>query len=569
MKYSKINIDRAPLTDMDIESGQDFSKVLKGLDKVNLPWYKTTAFVSSSVVIGIGALLVGGWFAYQAFFPMEGETSHPVAEETHLEAAPPLIQPISAEMDMGFSSCVIQGDKDTVIIFDLTQVHIPHGCFVDASGVPVESEVEISYREFHDKYDIIFSGIPMSYDSAGTEYQFESAGMFEIRGQSDGEEVFIADDRQIRVEMNTLNGDSGFNNYVLDEESGEWEYLGVSVAEQRSENLDEIEISPATEAGKDVMVQRDDGSIDWETSTIVIEMAADSTQADAIPEVERMAQEAVVPVEPKKADPKRYQINFDYDSSEFPELAVYDDMLFEVAESNNNFQQEQSEKTWNDIKIRRGSEESSYVLTFVRPGERFSVLCYPVVEGRNMEQAMEQYNAAMKEYDGLQEEARAAREERQKEVERQRAEARANLNVQPVVFAGTLAGNQQVGNMYRVFSVARFGIHNSDAPRTIPRQEMVNAVYADDSDNDLELLRIFLVEENRNLAYSLYIPQRLTYNPRDDYKLIGISANGETYYCHSDDFRTDCSGNRCRLTMKLIKNLDSPSDLNDLMASVE
>ncbi|NJN77433.1 MAG: hypothetical protein HC803_03155 [Saprospiraceae bacterium] len=66
----------------------------------------------------------------------------------------------------------------------------------------MKGKVDISYREFHDAAAIIASGIPMT-NSEGDKYM-ETAGMFEINGSQNGQEVGIADDKEIEVKMGSF-----------------------------------------------------------------------------------------------------------------------------------------------------------------------------------------------------------------------------------------------------------------------------------------------------------------------------------------------------------------------------
>ncbi|HRD40305.1 MAG TPA: hypothetical protein PLC65_16880, partial [Bacteroidia bacterium] len=78
-----------------------------------------------------------------------------------------------------------------------SKIKVPQNAFVNKAGPDIIGDVEIQYREMHDQADIIASGIPMTYDSAGTKYHFESAGMFDIKASQNGEQVFLKHGKQI------------------------------------------------------------------------------------------------------------------------------------------------------------------------------------------------------------------------------------------------------------------------------------------------------------------------------------------------------------------------------------
>ena len=52
--------------------------------------------------------------------------------------------------------------------------------------------MEINFQEYHTEAEVILSGIPMQYDSAGTKYTLETDGMFKLSGKQKGSRVEIA-----------------------------------------------------------------------------------------------------------------------------------------------------------------------------------------------------------------------------------------------------------------------------------------------------------------------------------------------------------------------------------------
>ena len=121
-------------------------------------------------------------------------------------------------IDVQFNAWEMDAGKARVFkLKNGSNIHVPASAFVDKYGRKVKGKVEIKYREFHNAADIIASGIPMHYDSAGTRYHFESGGMFEIRGNQNGEPVYLANNKAIDVNMVSYNKDKNFNHYYLDE----------------------------------------------------------------------------------------------------------------------------------------------------------------------------------------------------------------------------------------------------------------------------------------------------------------------------------------------------------------
>jgi hypothetical protein len=129
-------------------------------------------------------------------------------------------------MDPPFTNVVVpvnqfevNGNEDKIIrLKNGSSLSIPKNAFVDKNGKVIEGKINIEYREFSKAADIIASGIPMVYeDENGNTEQMESGGMFELRGKVNNEEVFIAKDKSISVNMSSdIKGEFDF--YLLEEE---------------------------------------------------------------------------------------------------------------------------------------------------------------------------------------------------------------------------------------------------------------------------------------------------------------------------------------------------------------
>ncbi|EAY30132.1 WD40 repeat domain-containing protein [Microscilla marina] len=121
-------------------------------------------------------------------------------------------------IDVGYTKWEMNtGEAKVFKLKNGSNIRVPADAFVNKLGEPVKGKVEIKYREFHNAADIIASGLPMHYDSAGVRHHFESGGMFELRGSQNGRPVFIADNKNVEVNLISYNPDKRFNHYFLDE----------------------------------------------------------------------------------------------------------------------------------------------------------------------------------------------------------------------------------------------------------------------------------------------------------------------------------------------------------------
>jgi len=105
------------------------------------------------------------------------------------------------------------------------EISIPEDAFVDKNGNNVIGDVTIKYKEIKSPSDIIIENIDMTYDSAGVTYQFQTAGMFDLRAYAGNDEVFLKDGKNIEVSyVSDKQGD--YNVYYYDGDN--WNYQGIS-----------------------------------------------------------------------------------------------------------------------------------------------------------------------------------------------------------------------------------------------------------------------------------------------------------------------------------------------------
>jgi hypothetical protein len=101
-----------------------------------------------------------------------------------------------------------------------SQIHVPANAVVYANGKPVYGNYTVSYTEFRNPAEILFSGLPMEFKDKTGSYLFNSAGMYEIRGTKDGQKLILQKD--ISVDFNCTKKAPGVNFYEMDDQTGEW-----------------------------------------------------------------------------------------------------------------------------------------------------------------------------------------------------------------------------------------------------------------------------------------------------------------------------------------------------------
>ncbi|WP_448518837.1 hypothetical protein [Rhodoflexus sp.] len=103
-----------------------------------------------------------------------------------------------------------------------TQIVIQPNSLVDEDGNLVKGQVTLKYCELHGALDAFAAGAPLDYDSAGTTYQFKTAGMMDISAQQGEQALSIAPGKEIDVNFASFQAGDEFNFYYWDEQTGRW-----------------------------------------------------------------------------------------------------------------------------------------------------------------------------------------------------------------------------------------------------------------------------------------------------------------------------------------------------------
>ncbi len=137
-------------------------------------------------------------------------------------------QPPIENVDVQFKKMEIDATKEQSISLETgSKVTIPANTFVDEKGNPVD-KVSVDFREINSVSEIIASGIPMHYDSAGVRYDFETGGMFEIKVTADGKPVYIKDGKSINIEAGQ-QVDGKYNLYAYNTDQSGWNIIQASL----------------------------------------------------------------------------------------------------------------------------------------------------------------------------------------------------------------------------------------------------------------------------------------------------------------------------------------------------
>lgn len=100
-------------------------------------------------------------------------------------------------------------------------LHIPANSVQMQNGTQVKGNYSLEYTEYRNAAEIAFSGIPMTFSENGTNFLFNSAGMYEIRAYQQGQELQLC--KPVTVDFNCTQTASDVSFYQLDDASGSWD----------------------------------------------------------------------------------------------------------------------------------------------------------------------------------------------------------------------------------------------------------------------------------------------------------------------------------------------------------
>lgn len=510
MKNFKINTNRQPLTDADINAGKDFSKVLESYNAIKAPFYKTAKFW-----FGASALAVVTTVAVLLFNGMDGKDT-PIYTST-------FINPPVAECDIRNTGFVIPANSDTVLTYQSgSKIQVPANAFLDESGQVVTGEVELKYREFHDIADVFIAGIPMTYDSAGEQYHFETAGMMEISAWQNGKQLNANPEALIKVQMVSDNKEDRFNTYYLDTAKKQWVYGPQSnfVAQATAPTLSDTAMSVTEDAP----------------------IAVKDMEMRKQVKKEIQALEQTKPVAPKKIEAQKPRFTIRVEKEEFPEIAIYENMKFQVEDK--DYDPAKAAIVWEDIKLERIPGSLNYKVIFTKKDMTYNVVASPVFAEKDYKTAQQVYETKFKEYEtALQKKkeeqarieaeiaarARAVEEQIKKEVAERQERMRAYE-----------ASLDQTNLFYRAFTVQSFGIWNCDCPFKLPVGASVIARFENKNGGPVKPTLVYLVEKGSNRMFTYY-PEalnRFQFAPGKENAIWLVTADMKIGVVTAEEFKT-------------------------------
>ena len=406
-------------------------------------------------------------------------------ENTNEDTSKSVIKAPLPNLDINSTAYTIDTQKDTVLTHKTgSKINIPKNAFLDSEGNIVKGKVDVSYREFSNAFEIYLGGIPMQYDSAGTNMVFETAGMLEIKATSNNKPVYVNPDSKITIDMNSFEQGNRYNLYQLDTLTGKWTNIGKDRIEQKNYN-------------------------------------------------DELSQLPTVPPQPKKATGFTFTIGDE--TGKYPELAMYENVLFEPIDG-----QSCGYSGISEIKVKKlnhGKYEITFILIYngtVLSEEK--CICYLVFkEGAN-------YSNAMKVYQNKYASLIKKRKKMEKKLEKEWADYFKIKNIyidagmEDFFYKKEIKNTKGKDKILRTLTLSNFGFINCDVPSSYPQGARLLAKFEDKKGNEMNLVDVVLVVKGRNALFRY--TDTIKFNPTKQNVLWGITEDGSLAYFNSDDFKT-------------------------------
>ncbi|MBL7930607.1 MAG: hypothetical protein JNL60_01825 [Bacteroidia bacterium] len=439
----------------------------------------------------------------------------PITEEPTATAA--FIQPPLPGKEILYSNYRISAKNGgTIHHFTGSEISIPGAAFENSGNISAADSIDIRYREFHDPLDIFLSGIPMTYDSAGTKRNLESAGMIEIRAFNNNRELQLEKNQKIQILMASSSNDPKYNLYELDTIRRNWIYRG-----------------------KDHIKQTGGGD------------GVTNNKRQAVPAKELNLVTETKPslIKPVLNDPKKYSFKIDFDKQEFPELSAYENVLFEVSDVGrqeeiftgcSKFKSEYYQISWTKILLLSSGEPGIYIVKLKKADTTISLYARPVFDEANYNKALEAFEAKHKQ---------AVQKNESRTVEEQEKLSQVNAELAKYKSAQLVATERKMitgANALRTFSINRTGVYNIDRPLPPPPFAILFKNKSADTKNkvteSLNYGSIYLVEKGKNTVYRFTKGEAVRCNPTAQNLMWTVTDNNNIVFFRSSDYKNLMNG---------------------------
>jgi len=429
---------------------------------------------------------------------------------------PYIIKPFS-NVDVKSNEFEIDPSEPTSLALENgTTISIPANILVDSKQHIVKGKVKIIYKEYQNAADILASGIPMSVDSGGKKYNFESGGMFDINGYTaEGNPVFVKKGNNISVNMASSRKDNDFTLYYLDTNERNWKTLEVSKPEiniKKQLKIDSIDIA------KNIINEK--------------------------------LSKTIIPQKYSKSD---IILNLDINYAKFEELKPFHSVIWKYSGNSDEMNPSKNlwiySTKWTNVKLEKSETgKNNYQLSLTSFDKKFNTIVEPVLSEKEFKKIKKDFSKKMDEYNNIL-------------AELQNEEKRVKMDAEAM----------------RSFSVAQFGIYNCDKILKMDGSLEVIANFRFDKNvNGSSKIKVYHIINSRNavIPYGNCFNIPFTFNLKDDNSILAIMPDSRIALLSSDDFKkiklaNIGKGSQMNFTLHVTdKKVTSSEQLADIISSL-
>ncbi|MGV3612040.1 MAG: hypothetical protein ACO1N0_13870 [Fluviicola sp.] len=394
-----------------------------------------------------------------------------------------------------------------------SRIHIPTDAFVKKDGSVPSGNVTLLFREYQSAGEILASGLPMvCKDKNGKQFDFESAGMFEIRALDGEDTLFLKEGKEIKVELATPTSGK-FNFYELNDNTRAWKEKKRDLPAIRNPYLKQISDSLAYfDDVVDKGVPRK--AIEYKPSDNLFDIQVDPDEYPEFKEIGGVMWKYIG--QDTKNDPAN---NPDYFTRKY---------------------------AFADLSPAKGNL-LSYHVSFVSNGDTLTLLMAPAFPGKLKNKYQKKLEEKLKKFNEALEAAQSLRKQQRNESE-----------------------------LLRVFNVDKLGIYNYDRQlKGDPLPVIASFFLGDKPQSEFKNLNVYLIPKEKLcvVKYDLGSAQMFAIDLGERNQLIAISAPNEIYALSDDDIRklnlAKFRSKKCEIHLKKIdKKVTSGAGIDQILASL-
>ena len=516
----------------DIEKHKNFDALLDQYGQGAAPKRASSTvrrLVTASMSLAAG---LAGWFLISQIptdAKFERQAHAYFASQPYI--APPFDQPVQKEFAQ-FS--VDAGQGATCNGNNGTRLHIPSEAFQDEAGNAVSGNVDIKFREMHDFVDFFLSGVPMDYDSSGTPYQMESAGMVEIYAEQNGKRLLIRPGRAIEVELVSeisVSDDEDINDYHiyrLDTLQRNWVY------EDANDMIIVETYFPELPAEHELCSVQESFQLEL--------TALESDERLALSDLERELAIPDPPLRPQRHNGTDFVFDFDLSALlQAPESHSLSPEQLDLLREGTLWQLHPAEtvdrsqlaQQWDDLEL-HPINNRDFQLTLIKGDQQLSVVVNPVLSGADYDKALAEYDTEWARYEQLASKHTELLRIRQDSIRDHFAAERKQLHTNyEAAWASARIDHPPIRHkVINRFKATHLGIWNCDRPIE-PEVADVRARFRDESGTALRNRVGYLVDVNKNTITRFYTGRmaKLPINPEADQLIWMLTDDRQLAVC--------------------------------------